>query len=54
MTLNNLAKFYQDAQPNNQELSLRYANEAVEVLGKCNDTKLLVQAICTMAKWNDQ
>ena len=36
-TLNNLAEFYQDNVPN-KELSLQYANEAIEALDKCNDT----------------
>ena len=36
-TLNNLAVFYQNNVPN-KELSLQYANEAIETLDQCNDT----------------
>ena len=57
MTLNNLAMFYQDDQPN-KEVSLRYAHEAVEVLGKCNDTpevrRLLEQDRRIIARWKEQ
>ena len=44
MTLNNLSMFYQDYISDN-ELSLKYANEAIEVLGRCSDTPFVKEEI---------
>ena len=43
-TLNNLAIFYLYDRPD-KELSKQYANEAIEVLGKCNDTLFVIEQI---------
>ena len=55
MTLNNLAIFYIYSIPN-KELSLQYALEAVEVLGKCKDIpvvrKYLQQAKQIIEQWD--
>lgn len=56
-TLNNLAILYQDDIPN-KILSLKYANEAIEVIGKCNNTpfvrKLLERAKRIIEIWNNK
>ena len=55
MTLNNLAIFYMN-DVSNKELSLKYALEAVEVLGKCKDIpvvrKYLQQAKQIIEQWD--
>ena len=57
MTLNNLAMFYQDDVPN-KKLSLKYANETVEALDKCNNTPFvreqLEKAKWVIEKWNNK
>ena len=55
-TLINLSIFYQDNVPN-KELSLKYAKEAVIVLGKCNNTPFVQEALDkakqVIEKWNN-
>ena len=56
-TLVNLSMFYQDNVPN-KELSLKYTQEAIEVLGKCNHTpsvqENLDKAKQVIATWNNK
>ena len=55
-TLNNLSMLYQDGRPN-KELSLQYAREAIDILGKCNDTpstqEELEKANRIIEKWDN-
>ena len=57
MILNNLSMFYQN-DVSNENLSLNYASEAIEVLGKCNDTpfvrKQLETAKGVIEDWNNK
>ena len=55
--LNNLSKFYHD-NVSNKELSMKYASEAVEILGRCNNLPFvreeLERAKQIIEKWNNK